>query len=268
MFRILSLSFLFLFALNSYSQVGIGNVLPQSALDVSSSNNGVLIPRVALTSTTDVTTVESPNAASLVESTLVYNTGAAGLTEAGFYYWENSQWNMLISSNQKQMHIGRARVTSAGALSVTGVGFRPITVEFIAINRIENYNSGAYRSGTNNSNDLRMAGGFTTGYARDDGASIEQQAIASGFSGSSLNNIGAYSSSSHCIAAFYVNNNGEPIHDNGTATGGADAEEGLVRASLQSFDTDGFTLNFDRFLPGAAATNNNQLVIIYKAYRY
>ena len=165
------------------------------------------------------------------------------------------------------MHIGRARVTTAGVLSVTGIGFSPSAVEFIAVNRIENYNSGAYRSGSNNSNDLRMAGGFTTGYATDYGASIEQQAIASGYSGSSLNNIGTYSSSSHCIAAFFVNNNGEPIHDNGSATGGADTQEGLVRASLQSFDTDGFTLNFDRFLPGAAGTNNNHLVIIYKAYR-
>lgn len=268
MYKLAPFFLLAFFAIALQAQVGITTTNPQAALDITSSTNGVLIPRVDLQSITDVTTVTSPNSVSLVESTLVYNTGASGLLVAGFYYWENSQWNKLLSSNQKQMHIGRARITAAGTLSITGVGFMPSTVEFIAINRIENYNSGAYRSGSNNSNDLRMAGGFTTGYARNDGASIEQQAIAKGYSGSSLNNIGTYSSSSHCIAAFYVNNNGEPIHDNGTATGGTDAQEGLVRASLQSFDADGFTLNFDRFLPGATATNNNQLVIIYKAYRY
>jgi hypothetical protein len=51
------------------------------------SNKGLLIPRVALTSTTDATTIQSP-----ALSLLVYNLGTGGLTTAGYYYWNGSQW--------------------------------------------------------------------------------------------------------------------------------------------------------------------------------
>lgn len=49
--------------------------LPHSSamLDVKNSNKGLLIPRVALTSTADVTTIPSP-----ATSLMVYNTTAAG----------------------------------------------------------------------------------------------------------------------------------------------------------------------------------------------
>jgi len=51
------------------------------------SNKGLLIPRVALTSATDATTIPSP-----ATSLLVYNLGTGGLTPAGYYYWDGSQW--------------------------------------------------------------------------------------------------------------------------------------------------------------------------------
>ena len=51
------------------------------------SNKGLLIPRVALTSTTDQATIPSP-----APSLLVYNLGTGGLTTAGYYYWDGSQW--------------------------------------------------------------------------------------------------------------------------------------------------------------------------------
>lgn len=79
-----------------FAQVGIGptNFTPTSSagLEISFTNKGVLLPRVALTSATDVSTIPSP-----VTSLLVYNTGTGGLTPAGFYYWNGSQWQMLGS---------------------------------------------------------------------------------------------------------------------------------------------------------------------------
>ena len=45
------------------------------------SNKGLLIPRVALTSTTDATTIPSP-----ATSLLVYNLGTGGLSTPGYYY--------------------------------------------------------------------------------------------------------------------------------------------------------------------------------------
>lgn len=55
---------------------------------------GLLIPRVALTSSTDVTTIPSP-----AKSLLVWNTGSGGLTPAGFYYWDGTQWVQLATGS-------------------------------------------------------------------------------------------------------------------------------------------------------------------------
>ena len=137
----------------------------------------------------------------------------------------------------------------------------------MAINRVQDYNEGASRSGNNNSNDIRMAGGMTTGYAVNNRSGIiDQQVISNAFSGSSINNIGSYASEDHCIAAFFVNNNGQALRDNGTSgTGGT--QEGLVRALVSSFTNDGFTLNVDRFISDTSGNRTNQIVVIYKAYR-
>lgn len=55
---------------------------------------GLLIPRVALTSSTDVTTVPSP-----AKSLLVWNTGSGGLSPEGFYYWDGTKWVQLITGS-------------------------------------------------------------------------------------------------------------------------------------------------------------------------
>ena len=57
-----------------------------AGLDVSFSNKGLLIPRVELTPTTDVTTIASP-----ATSLLVYNT-------PGYYYFNGSTW-LRLSTN-------------------------------------------------------------------------------------------------------------------------------------------------------------------------
>ena len=73
----------------SYAQVGIGTTSPNtsSMLDITSTNSGLLIPRIALTSTSDITTIASP-----ATSLLVYNSGFA---PNGYYYWNGSLWVQL-----------------------------------------------------------------------------------------------------------------------------------------------------------------------------
>ena len=84
----------------SFSQnIGInttGNAAdPSAMLDVVATDKGILIPRVSLTSTTDVATITGTEAVSL----LVYNTNA-GMTggSIGFWYWDGSKWVKIITS--------------------------------------------------------------------------------------------------------------------------------------------------------------------------
>lgn len=101
-----------LITLSSFSQVGVNTVTPNAMLDIQSTNNGVLIPRVALTSITDAVTVINPAGGPLTTSTLVYNIAPAGIAPnnvvAGFYYWNGSRWVVISSSTDKWSILGNA----------------------------------------------------------------------------------------------------------------------------------------------------------------
>jgi Chaperone of endosialidase len=63
-------------------------------LDVKSTTKGLLIPRVALVSTTDPISVTKPN------GLLVWNTSVAGTYDSpGYYFWNGSNWEMVGSNN-------------------------------------------------------------------------------------------------------------------------------------------------------------------------
>ena len=80
-----------LFALNAvYAQVGIGTTSPNGALDVFSTNDGLIIPRVAL-SATNVATVVTPTISELVYNTFTSAVGPNQVTP-GFYYWNRKKF--------------------------------------------------------------------------------------------------------------------------------------------------------------------------------
>jgi hypothetical protein len=95
--KILIFSIAFTFAVTTFQAQNVGinaTGAPPNAsagLDIDFTNKGLLIPRVALTSATDVATIPSP-----VASLLVYNNGSGGLTPAGYYYWDGSKWVRLL----------------------------------------------------------------------------------------------------------------------------------------------------------------------------
>ncbi|MES2850068.1 MAG: hypothetical protein V4685_13500 [Bacteroidota bacterium] len=78
-----------------YAQQGVGinttNVEASAMLEVKATNKGILPPRIALTSITDVATINSP-ATGLV----VYNTATAGTTPnnvtPGYYFFTGANW--------------------------------------------------------------------------------------------------------------------------------------------------------------------------------
>ncbi len=61
------------------SQVGIGTITPQAALDVTATNKGILIPRVAL-SARNVATILTPKV-----SEMVYNTASSAAAVSQIY---------------------------------------------------------------------------------------------------------------------------------------------------------------------------------------
>jgi len=77
---------------NSFGQVGIGTTTPLGALDVTSTNDGLVIPRVALTISTSALPLTAPTT-----SELVFNTATIADVTPGYYYWDGAAWVRLAS---------------------------------------------------------------------------------------------------------------------------------------------------------------------------
>jgi len=110
-----ALLLILIFSLNLQAQIGIGNTSPEAALDIQSSSQGLLIPRVSLTSNKDTSTIVNPRGGAIEVSTLVYNTGTGGLSTPGFYYWDGALWQQFLDSSPK-VYMGKALITASGAL--------------------------------------------------------------------------------------------------------------------------------------------------------
>jgi hypothetical protein len=68
-----------------------------SLLELYSTSKGVLLPRVALTSTTNQSPI--PVGTAVATALLVYNSATVGDVTPGYYYWENSKWNRFDTGN-------------------------------------------------------------------------------------------------------------------------------------------------------------------------
>ncbi|HNX89335.1 MAG TPA: tail fiber domain-containing protein [Paludibacteraceae bacterium] len=108
----------------TYAQQGVSvNVSgsaadPSAMLDISSTSKGLLIPRIALTSVNDVTTIANP-----AISLLVYNTNASMVGGAvGFWYFNGINWVQAIGPQGIQGSVGATGATGAqGIQGLSGV---------------------------------------------------------------------------------------------------------------------------------------------------
>ncbi len=145
------------------SQVGVGTTTPNGALDVNSSTNGFVPPRVALTATNVQAPVLNPQGGVIPAGTIVWNTATAGTTPnnvaPGLYYWNGTRWvafagspggldwsltgnsgttagtNFLGTTDAQDIrfhtnNIERARILSTGTVGVNSPGttFSQVTV--------------------------------------------------------------------------------------------------------------------------------------------
>ncbi len=86
---------------------------PSAMLDVVSTNRGALMPRVALTSTTDVVTIASPATSLLVYNTATASTGATAVAP-GYYYFDGAKWTSFGGSGGKDWSLLGNSGTAAG----------------------------------------------------------------------------------------------------------------------------------------------------------
>jgi hypothetical protein len=126
----------------SYAQTGIGTTTPNASakLEVASTTQGFLPPRVALTATNVFSPIVGTSSAAT--GLLVYNTASAGTAPnnvvPGYYYWNGTIWvqisNGLIIDNSKTAGFTLAAadnnkvflITSASAITVTVPSTLPI----------------------------------------------------------------------------------------------------------------------------------------------
>jgi len=79
--------------------VGVNTIAPDNSaqLEISSSNKGVLIPRIALTASNVAAPVTAP-----ATSMLIYNTASAGAFPndvfPGYYYWSGTRWRRFADT--------------------------------------------------------------------------------------------------------------------------------------------------------------------------
>jgi hypothetical protein len=85
--------------LSLFAQLGVGTHTPNAsaALDVTANDKGFLAPRIALTGTSDVTTIATP-----ATGLLIYNTATAGVAPSnvvpGYYFFDGVKWVKFVNT--------------------------------------------------------------------------------------------------------------------------------------------------------------------------
>ncbi len=89
-----------------------GNTTINGSLALNSTDGGFLMPRVALTGTSDTNTIATGN----VEGLLVYNTANSGGVTPGFYSWNGTAWEALGGGSAS------AAITTTGNITSNATG--------------------------------------------------------------------------------------------------------------------------------------------------
>ena len=118
--KITTLAF-FIAIWGAYSQTGIGTRVPNvsSELDVVSNDKGILIPRVALTSTQDIKTITGNDGNGYENSLLVFNTLTQNDMTPGYYYWYQDKWMRILDQEALEHYF----TTYGGNINYDGNSF-------------------------------------------------------------------------------------------------------------------------------------------------
>jgi hypothetical protein len=118
---LITLTILVLTISSSFGQVGIGTTTPAGALDITSTNDGVLVPRVALTITSSAAPLTTPTT-----SELIYNTATVADVTPGYYYWDGSAWVRLATGSgsfvETDPQVGALTINRVPKFNIAGIG--------------------------------------------------------------------------------------------------------------------------------------------------
>lgn len=188
---------------------------------------------------------------------ILYNT-----TDDKIYKYTSTGWQ----SHETDTYIGHFIIEGPGGttasnivIPINSLPFTPTQIKFEANTNNENFGLNDPGSAGLNSATLQNAFGTSNGYARDDSGTIAQAVIYIGGSGTSINSISRYTSSSNCIGLRFSDQNGNNM--------------GVISGTLSSFSANGFNLNISYTLgtSGNVDRDNDILdedvIVIYTAHK-
>ena len=200
------------------------------------------------------------NTSELSTGMLVYNTDRNRIYE----YTDQGFLEILTSGN---VYTGAFIISGPGSSTVSDLPFEPSQITFTAHANVESFDLNSNNGTSGNDRGIPNSFGTMNGFAKlNTSGGITQQVIYIGGSGTSINNISRFASSSNCIGLRYGDQNGNDL--------------GRITASLNSFTTNGFSLDVT-YTNGTITVNNNNpvldvqpedildeaIVVLFTAYR-
>ena len=108
------------------SQVGIGTTTPNSsaALDLTSTNKGLLLNKVNLQSNVDVTTIPSPATGLIVYATGTHNAGTTTEILADhLYFYSGTKWEFYYDATTLNNVLGSLKIPVIGMFAYSKIDF-------------------------------------------------------------------------------------------------------------------------------------------------
>jgi hypothetical protein len=183
----------------TFGQVGVGTTTPNGAFEINSSTQGLVMPRVSLTSSNVAAPVVNPNGGAILSGTMIYNTATAGSSPnnvvPGYYFWDGTKW-LRVTTQSTASNPDWSIAGNTGTTAGTHFIGTTDAVDFVAktnnTERLRIKSTGNIGVGTTNPlnylhlNETGQTTGISTSYVKGQIITATGAGFAGGFSGPGL----------------------------------------------------------------------------------